>query len=777
LSIVTKFKANFPGIFNPKPKKQSPFRTYGSTGTEFFSGFITNEEYLTELTGSKAIAAYDKMRRNDAQVRGTLYAIMLPIRQAKWFMEPASDKPIDIEIAERIQKNLFNEMSITWDDFLRQALGYLFFGFSVFEKVFKLYDDNKILLRKLAPRQQDTIYRWYNDKDDNFSGVQQLVQAKDTGKYEYIDIWRDKLVLFVNDQEGNNYEGISVLRSAYKHWYIKDKLYKIDAIGHDRWASGLPVMTEPETVNEGDRKRVAEILEDVHSREKSYIHKPYGWELEMFEKSKGNDAIIKSIQHHNEEIAKNILAQFINLGTTATGSNALGESFEELFMQSLNAIGGYVKDIMNRFVIKQLVDMNWKVEEYPKLKHNRIILNANRWMEGLAKIGLGQALTRDNAIEQVMREAMGLPKLTDEVIKEREEAKEELKEQFNQQNSIPDNTNNPKPTKPDGKKKSPDKEIKEDEDIDDKAAIDDLNVMKLKDRKRGRQLTDIEAMICDFNEVEKCLDDGVDKFTKQVMSVKKQQAAFLAKEVLKKTADKIRVPFVDKLADRLLKEQKRQMNKGRRHLREEIARQKEITKATKDLTAPELLEGDDFEDRDKVDDFLKDKSKSDSTTISNKTLGLALFALYNLDPDLDTDDEKEAAIFATVMATGNRDINSIADASINKAYSLGRETQAATYSDQIEFALYSAVLDSGTCSNCSPKDGVAHALDDARFQTPNPTCLGGDRCRCVNIYKTKDLDIETNDLRSPTDWEKEQKAIDSGKVSNKDIVEKRIEGK
>ncbi len=712
------------------------------------------------------------MRRSDAQVRGTLYAIMLPIRQAKWFMEPASDKPIDKEIADRIQTNLFREMTITWDDFLRQALGYLTFGYSVFEKVFMLYDDNKVLLKKLAPRLQATIYRWYNDKDDNFLGLQQFVQNSDSGPFEYIDIFREKLVLFVNDQEGNNYEGISVLRSSYKNWYIKDQLYKIDAIGHDRFASGVPVLTEPEAANEGDKDRVSTILSNLFSREKSYIHLPNGWTMDMFEKKGGNDAIIKSIQHHNDEIAKNILAQFINLGSSGVGSKALGESFEELFLQSLNALGDYVQDVMNRFVIKQLVDLNWKVTDYPRLKHSRIMLGQSKWLEGLSKVGLGNAITRDNDIEQLMRETLGLPLMSPETMAERDALRENLvngvtDKKPDAENNAPDESNtNDNEKKPDGD----DDELPDGEGLD-KAAHVHSNVKKLSHIKRAREPTEIEMVICDFNEVERCLDEGVDKFTKQVLKIKRQQAEFLSKEVLVETADNITVPFVDKLADRLFTEQKRQMNKGRRHLREEIKRQKELGKAAK-LQEPELLEGDDFEDKENVEQFLKDKSKADSQTISNKTLGIALFGLYNLSPDADTDAKKQKEIFDTIMDNGNRDIVGIADASINKAYSLGRESQASVFEASIEFAIYSSVLDGGTCARCSPKDGVAHALDDPRFSTPNPTCLGGDRCRCINIYKTKDLDIPM-ELRTPADWEKEDAALEAGRISNKTVVKDR----
>ena len=46
------------------------------------------------------------------------------------------------------------------------------------------------------------------------------------------------------------------------------------------------------------------------------------------------------------------LAQFINLGTTETGSRALGNSFIEVFLQSLQAFAGYICDVFNRFLIQ-----------------------------------------------------------------------------------------------------------------------------------------------------------------------------------------------------------------------------------------------------------------------------------------------------------------------------------------------------------------------------------------------------------------------------------------
>lgn len=720
-----------PQRLQEKPKKES-YRELGATGTQFFSGLISGEEYLTELQGSTGLAVYDKMLRNDAQVHGTFLAITLPIRQAKWYIEPPTDKQADKDIAERIQKNLLEEMTITWDDTLRQNLSYLSHGFSLFEKVFMLYEDNLVLLKKLAPRQQDTINKWFIDDNGGLEGIEQYVKMGE-GPWDYINIPIDKLILFVNELEGSNYEGKSILRPAYKHWYIKDQLYKIDAIGHDRWASGVPIFKEPEHPNEGDRGRVATIGQNLHSREKSYLQMPYGWEAEIFEKSSSNESIIKSIQHHNEEIAKNVLAQFINLGTTSSGSRALGESFEELFMQSLNAVAGYIADGYNRYVIKQLVDLNWNVKEYPRLKASRIMLNVNRWLEGIAKVGLSNAVTRDNDIENIIRDSLGLPELSPEMIEQREIMRESMIENLG--NGEPTDEQQQQPPQDKSKpQQKPDKE-KENEGKETEKLSNRHDIKKLK-RNRHRDLTEIEKQLADFDEIENSMDKGVDNFNKQVMKIKKQQAEFLSQELLKKTADKIKMPFIDKLADRLYQEQKKNVRFGRRNQKDEIDMQKALAKR-KDLQKPELLDGDDFQNPEDVDQFLRDKSKADAQVISNKTLGIGLFALYNLDPGVTSTEQKQQAIFDTIMTTGNADINNIANASVNKAYGLGREIQAQKMASDIEICIYSAVLDDGTCENCAPKDGQEHELGDPDYQTPNPECRGGDKCRCINICKIK----------------------------------------
>jgi len=124
-------KFNFSNILNvfKAPKKDVEL---GESGTAIFGGSISDEEYVNELVGSQAITTYDRMRKSDGVVKASLLACELPIRAANWYVEPASEDEKDKEVAEFVSQNLFEKMSITWDDFLRQCLLMLPFGFMVF---------------------------------------------------------------------------------------------------------------------------------------------------------------------------------------------------------------------------------------------------------------------------------------------------------------------------------------------------------------------------------------------------------------------------------------------------------------------------------------------------------------------------------------------------------------------------------------------------------------------------------------------------------------------
>jgi len=390
----------------------------GGTGTVITGGIISDNDYNSDLTGINGIDIYDQMRKGDATVRATLLSMKLPIISSNWTVEPASEDEQDQEIAEFVDKNLFEDLDMSWPEFLRQALLYLDYGRMVFEKVYTTNVYGQIVLKKLAPRLPQTIYAW--EADPGVPGIHQIMPTGGEAK-----IPMEKLLVLVNEKEGDNWEGISILRSAYKSWYMKDAFYKIDGIAHERQGVGIPYAVVPDGASATDQAEAEEWLKNLRANEQARLKYKKGWEFGFLDAKAGsNRQIMPAIAHHDRQISKNTLAQFLELGATSSGSRSLSEDQSELFLLSLKAVARYIADTITNQVIKQLVDMNFYVEKYPYLKFSNIDkTDVNMLSTALQRITQSGMLTYDPGLERHIRNEMGLPELPEDLKEEKPKEK------------------------------------------------------------------------------------------------------------------------------------------------------------------------------------------------------------------------------------------------------------------------------------------------------------------------------------------------------------------
>ncbi|HEY5474329.1 MAG TPA: hypothetical protein VIK32_14210, partial [Candidatus Limnocylindrales bacterium] len=97
-----------------------------------------------------------------------------------------------------------------------------------------------------------------------------------------------------------------------------------------------------------------------------------------------------------------------------------------------------------------------------------------------------------------------------------------------------------------------------------------------------------------------------------------------------------------------------------------------------------------------------------------------------------------AAELETVIAAAGDDALLRLAASVHDLVSLGRAEEARGRQDDIEDAVYSAILDGNTCDECGAMDGqTTMDLGEAEGWTPWPDCAGGSRCRCVTVYQLR----------------------------------------
>jgi hypothetical protein len=434
MSFFDKIKTAVTG----KPTKAGLSTEVGSSGTNISYG-ISSEDFNSKFNGTDTATICDKMRKTDATVSAVLKAIKLPILAAEKTIVPVDESKEEQDIAEEVSRQLLEELEGGFDNFLREALTYQDFGHSAFEKVYTI-QEGTIALKKLAPRVQSSIYRWAIGDLPTGSGITQILpttpeEREGMTTTPEIPMW--KLVVFVNEKEGDNWQGISILRSAYKHWFFKDTLYRIDGIKHERGAGVLEI-TLPDGSNDNDMAQAQELGKNFKMNESSYIIKPSSeWKINML--SDGikdqSSALVSSIQHHDTMIVKNVLAQFLNLGEGKTGSFALSKDQSSFFLLSLESIANYMEDIINKTVVEEIVRLNFgERDSYPKFSFSSIAeIDIEKMSTTLEKLINSNLVAVTDKMKVWTHKNFGLPELTPEDIEQIEEEQEEKQAQIDEQ--------------------------------------------------------------------------------------------------------------------------------------------------------------------------------------------------------------------------------------------------------------------------------------------------------------------------------------------------------
>lgn len=372
------------------------YRELGSSGLRRYSGFVL-EDFLPELQGWRGIARYKEMAWNDPVIGASLFAIRMLCRRVPWRTTPATSQPYDKAAGEFLW-TCMNDMNRSWLDMVDEILrNMLPFGHAPEEIVYKRrcgrdknpymnskYADGRIGWRKLEIRHPDTIWRWQFDDHGGIQGAYQL--APPHFKHTFIPI--TKMALFRTTTDMNNPEGLSILRNAFRPWYMCKNLENIEAIGMERDLAGLPVATVPSELlsqNASPEQKallstIREIATNIRRDEQEGVvfpsdtddkgNKLYDLKLLSTGGSRQFDTD-KVIQRYNTLKAMTVLADFIFMGHNAGGNRSIVDKRTDLFSSAIGAYLDIIADVMNNYAIPRLFDLNPDIEysDYPKIEH------------------------------------------------------------------------------------------------------------------------------------------------------------------------------------------------------------------------------------------------------------------------------------------------------------------------------------------------------------------------------------------------------------------------
>ena len=418
------------------------FGEIGSTGLKVFSG-VVNEEFLPALRGLRGVRIYRQMSENDSTVGAVLAAVDLLLRAVEWKMKPANDSQQARDEAE-FAMSLLNDMEVPLEDFLSEAMSMLTYGWSYFEVVLKRrvgpsesspkrrskYTDGRIGIMKMPIRSQDTLSRWSLSEHGDILGLWQLPPNK--GGEVFIPI--NRALLFRTKNERNNPEGKSVLRNAYRSWYILKTIQDSEAIGIERELAGVPVAYIPSKYmvssasaeNKAFFTLIQQIVRDLKFNEQGGVVLP----SDMFPNEDGSPSSEPMVRlellstagrrtietspivlRYQRDIARSVLADFLMMGADRGAFN-LADNKTDMFLRACETYMGRVASVVNTMLLPRLWDYNGMSRDLmPEFGFGHIAPTdlgvLGNFIESLSRAGM--PLFPDEKLETYVREEAGFP--------------------------------------------------------------------------------------------------------------------------------------------------------------------------------------------------------------------------------------------------------------------------------------------------------------------------------------------------------------------------------
>jgi phage gp29-like protein len=217
----------------------------------------------------------------------------------------------------------------------------------------------------------------------------------------------DRLVVYCHEREGAAWQGTSLLRPAYKHWILKDRLIRTQAQTIERNGMGVPVYEGAE--GETDLTNGFNIAKGYRAGESAGAAIPNGAKLRLLGVEGQTPNADPAVRYHDEQIARAVLAHFLNLGTQ-TGSWALGTTFADFFTLSLQTVAQQVADVGSQHIVEDLVDVNWGEDEpAPRIGFEEIGARQAATAQAVKLLTDAGILLPDRSLEEAIREQHNLP--------------------------------------------------------------------------------------------------------------------------------------------------------------------------------------------------------------------------------------------------------------------------------------------------------------------------------------------------------------------------------
>ncbi|MFD6565378.1 DUF935 family protein [Micromonospora profundi] len=394
-----------------------PTRLHGSVSDGTYDAWLGEAlEQVPALVYPLSVETYASMRR-DPQLAAILAGYTLQIRRASWSVDPAGCRP---EVAQLVADDLGLPVAgddkpraarvrgVSWSEHLRSALACLTYGHAGFEILAEMRG-GRARLSMLAERPAHTITAIYADERSGaFQGVTQDIP----GRLDVPQIKADRMVWYCHEREGNSWQGTSLLRPAYGPWLLKRELQRVLATSSRRFGMGVPTVkalpgTSP---TEGQMTAALGLATSARVGDQGGAAVPPGFTFELVGMTGSTPDTLGFIRYLDQQMSRMSLMNYLDLGTSESGSRALAESFVDVLMMAIQTVGESIADTITRQAAARIVGWNFGDDEpVPAVTVSGIGDRREITAEALDLLLRSGALSADPALEAHIRREWRLP--------------------------------------------------------------------------------------------------------------------------------------------------------------------------------------------------------------------------------------------------------------------------------------------------------------------------------------------------------------------------------
>lgn len=384
------------------PAPVIPSKSEGIPGGGNYSGRIIVEpnSALRDQAGYGRAGTYEpgeweEIALSNPYVTAGLDFILGPVADARVDVEPAGEdsgvpEAVAKEHADFIKWALTEKFPLT-THIESAASGFLLSGFALYEPVAQLVTREgrdcwtlKALEQRLPNSLNMDSGAWLESDDGKLLGIKQRGPQGMGGRWVQPVLPADRVLLYSWKRKGNNWQGVSQLRSV---WYIAGRvmplLLKLAGVTVQREGAGLPLVFKKDEaqgaaeLTPSQRTELMNFLANLTFHESSGGILPEGWDMKfIFSPGADKTFIIDIWKSLGLVVLMQLGAQQLVLGTDNTGSRSVGEVHDARSMAFVRKVLRFEEGILNgdsgeahTGLVKRLIDWNYGPQPaYPRAK-------------------------------------------------------------------------------------------------------------------------------------------------------------------------------------------------------------------------------------------------------------------------------------------------------------------------------------------------------------------------------------------------------------------------